>query len=249
MFLTDSMMGWMVLTVLSLCQPAWSIVKVIQPYRVESTNGTAQIQCVIHPRPSYHQLEPLPDQTLSYPFPDPEDLKVTLLKGLHGTQELCSSSFSFPEKPKETDVKPEGEVQCSARASDGTVEVTVSGLKATDTDLYRCQIQVFYPPPYLRFTGNGTLIHVLDHSGCPVQEAQRQTAHQSEGEEETDGDTRMVADSVPVLVLVIVIMCILLVIIYFQTLQCERSRREIIRTVSGVIHKMDAASYQCENMA
>lgn len=41
------------------------------------------------------------------------------------------------------------------------MEVTVSGLKATDTDMYRCEIEVFYPPPYLRLTGNGTLIHVL----------------------------------------------------------------------------------------
>ena len=43
----------------------------------------------------------------------------------------------------------------------GAVEVTVSGLRATDTDMYRCVIEVFYPPPYLRLTGNGTLIHVL----------------------------------------------------------------------------------------
>lgn len=37
----------------------------------------------------------------------------------------------------------------------------MSGLKATDTDMYRCEIEVFYPPPYLRLTGNGTLLHVL----------------------------------------------------------------------------------------
>lgn len=37
----------------------------------------------------------------------------------------------------------------------------MSGLKATDTDMYRCEIEVFYPPPYLELIGNGTLIHVL----------------------------------------------------------------------------------------
>lgn len=53
------------------------------------------------------------------------------------------------------------QVQCSARVTGGAVEVTLSGLKAADTDLYRCEIEVFYPPPYLRLTGNGTLLHVL----------------------------------------------------------------------------------------
>lgn len=37
----------------------------------------------------------------------------------------------------------------------------MTGLKATDTDMYRCEIEIFYPPPFLRLTGNGTLIHVL----------------------------------------------------------------------------------------
>uniref|UniRef100_A0A3Q3R0G6 Immunoglobulin V-set domain-containing protein n=1 Tax=Monopterus albus TaxID=43700 RepID=A0A3Q3R0G6_MONAL len=46
------------------------------------------------------------------------------------------------------------QVQCSAQVRDGAVEVTVSGLKATDTDLYRCDIEVFYPPPYLHLIGN-----------------------------------------------------------------------------------------------
>lgn len=53
------------------------------------------------------------------------------------------------------------QVLCFAQVREGTVEVTVTGLKATDTDIYRCEIEVFYPPPYLRITGNGTLIHVL----------------------------------------------------------------------------------------
>lgn len=53
------------------------------------------------------------------------------------------------------------QVQCTAQVTEGAVEVTVSGLKATDTDIYRCDIEIFYPPPYLRLTGNGTLIHVL----------------------------------------------------------------------------------------
>uniref|UniRef100_A0A3Q0SLR6 Immunoglobulin V-set domain-containing protein n=1 Tax=Amphilophus citrinellus TaxID=61819 RepID=A0A3Q0SLR6_AMPCI len=98
--------------------------------RVVSTSGVAQIQCVIHP------------QSLKYQYP--EEARVTVLKGLHGNQELCSSILNFTDH-RET-------------------QVTLSGLNATDTDMYRCEIQIFYPPPYLRLTGNGTLIHVLGKS-------------------------------------------------------------------------------------
>ncbi|XP_070771063.1 cytotoxic T-lymphocyte protein 4 [Enoplosus armatus] len=244
MFPTHCMMPWMVLTVLSLILPVWSAVEVIQPYRVVSTNGTAQIQCFIHPRPSYNQIQPSQDQSLPYPYPDPEDLRVTVLRGLHGVQQLCSSILNFAEQT-ETDVEREGEVQCSAQMREGAVEVTVSGLKATDTDVYRCGIEVFYPPPYLRLTGNGTLIHVLGGSDCPVQAAERQIADQ--GDEEEEGDERMAPVSVPVVVLVILVIFVLLIIIYLQALQCERGRREFIRTVPAVLHKEDPAAFSYQN--
>lgn len=84
-------------------------VKVIQPYRVVSTNGTTQVQCFLQPRPAYHQIQPSNDHTLPYPYPDPEELKVSLLKGLHGTQELCSSILNLREV-NEVAVEQEGEV-------------------------------------------------------------------------------------------------------------------------------------------
>lgn len=59
------------------------------------------------------------------------------------------------------------QVQCTAQVREGAVEVTVSGLKATDTDIYRCDIEIFYPPPYLRLIGNGSLIHVLGETPTP----------------------------------------------------------------------------------
>uniref|UniRef100_A0A3B4FUW9 Cytotoxic T-lymphocyte protein 4-like n=1 Tax=Pundamilia nyererei TaxID=303518 RepID=A0A3B4FUW9_9CICH len=181
MFLTHCMMGWIVLTALSFCLPVWSATKVTQPYRVVSTNGVAQIQCVIHP------------QSLKYPYP--EEARVTVLKGLHGHQELCFSILNFTDQ-RET--RMEQKEQCTAETTHDTVEVTLSGLNATDTDMYRCEIQIFYPPPYLRLIGNGTLIHVL-------------------GEATTlpyDDNTAPV--SVPVVVLVIAIICVLIIIIYFQ---------------------------------
>uniref|UniRef100_A0A3P8PDD8 Immunoglobulin V-set domain-containing protein n=1 Tax=Astatotilapia calliptera TaxID=8154 RepID=A0A3P8PDD8_ASTCA len=164
--------------------------KVTQPYRVVSTNGVAQIQCVIHP------------QSLKYPYP--EEARVTVLKGLHGHQEICFSILNFTDQ-RETRMEQKEQV----------IIVTLSGLNATDTDMYRCEIQIFYPPPYLRLIGNGTLIHVLGEATalCPVQETQRQSQHQ--GEEEGDDDNTAPV-SVPVVVLVIAIICVLIIIIYFQ---------------------------------
>ncbi|TKS67836.1 Cytotoxic T-lymphocyte protein 4 [Collichthys lucidus] len=215
MFLAHCVMEWIVLTVLSLCLPVWSAVKVIQPYRVVSTNGTAQVQCFIQPRPFYHQIQPPIDQSQLYPYPSPEELRVTLLKGLHGTEKFCSSILNYTEKNK-TGVGKEEEVQCFAHLKEGAVEVTVSGLQATDTDIYRCQVEVFYPPPYLQLTGNGTLIHVLETPNCPVQGAHRQTALQGVGGEVDEGEEKMEAVSVPVVVLVILVMFVLIIIIYFQ---------------------------------
>ncbi|XP_078118677.1 cytotoxic T-lymphocyte protein 4 [Sander vitreus] len=244
MLLTHSVMLWIVLTVLSLCLPVWSAVKVIQPYKVVSTNGTAQLQCFVQPQPSFHKSQPFDEQTLLYPYPDPEELRITLLKGLHGTQELCSSTLSFTEQT-EPGVEKEREVQCSARLREGAVEVTVYGLKATDTDLYRCGIEIFYPPPYLRLAGNGTLIHVLDNSDCPVSEAHRQAAQQ--GDEGEDDEERVTSGTaVPVVVLMILVICVLISIIYFQAKQCERRRKEIgVRPEPDVFHKVDAAAFSC----
>lgn len=62
--------------------------KVIQPYRVLSTNGTAQVQCLV-------QLQRSSDDSLPLSRSDNVDLQVTLLKGLHGSQPLCSASHNF----------------------------------------------------------------------------------------------------------------------------------------------------------
>ncbi|GLD65817.1 cytotoxic T-lymphocyte protein 4-like protein [Lates japonicus] len=221
-----------------------SAVRVIQPYRVVSINGTAQVQCFTQPQPSYNQIKPSYDQSPPYPYPIPEEVRVTLLKGLHGSQELCSSILNFTEQ-RETGVEREGEVQCSAKLSGGAVEMTVSGLKPTDTDMYRCEIEVFYPPPYLRLTGNGTLIHVLDSSDCPVQGAQRETGDE---EDDNEGDERMASVSVPVVVLVILVMFVLIIIIYFQTVQCERGKREIVRPVPGGPYKVEAVAFSSKEI-
>ncbi|XP_029981092.1 cytotoxic T-lymphocyte protein 4 [Sphaeramia orbicularis] len=226
MFLTHCVI---VLTV--LIQPVWSAANVIQPYRVDSTNGTARVQCLIQ------------DDTPSYPYSDPEELRVILLKGLHGNQELCSSILNITEK-KEVDTKTKGHVQCTPEVKEGAVEVMVSGLKPTDTDIYRCEIQIFYPPPFLRLTGNGTLIHVLGSSDCSL--AERQITHQNDDDDDDDGDgERKVPVSLPVAVLMTLVILVLIVIIYLQTVQCLRGRRETIRqaAIANMFHKVDTAGF------
>ncbi|XP_060945200.1 cytotoxic T-lymphocyte protein 4 [Limanda limanda] len=219
MFLT--LMGWTVVT-LSLCRPVWTASKVIQPYRVTSISGTAQVQCFITPQPFYLQ------QTQPSDSSGPVEVRVTLLRGLHGSQGLCSTTLNFTE-PRETSVEEVGEVQCSAEVRGGAVQVTVSGLKAADTDLYRCQIQVLYPPPYLRLTGNGTLIHVPDNCDAPMQEM----VQQSDEEEGEEGEKEKEPVSAPVVVLVILVMFVLIIIIYLQTLQCERRKKDSVVPASA----------------
>uniref|UniRef100_A0A8D3D8U6 Immunoglobulin V-set domain-containing protein n=1 Tax=Scophthalmus maximus TaxID=52904 RepID=A0A8D3D8U6_SCOMX len=127
--------------------PVSSAVKVFQPYKASSSNGTARVRCFLHPRPH---------------------VRVTLLRGFHGDQEVCSTILHLSKRVFQ--------VKCSARESEGAVVVTVSGLRAEDTDVYRCEIQILYPPPYLRLRGNGTLVHVSgqDDCGCPAKGSQQQ---------------------------------------------------------------------------
>ncbi|KAM9850712.1 T-cell-specific surface glycoprotein CD28 homolog [Aulostomus maculatus] len=223
MFLTDCMTGWIMLTVLSPCVHVWSAVMVSQPYRVTGINGTAKIKCFIYPQPTYQSTSP-PNNHSPYPYPDPEELRVSLLKGLHGRQHLCSSILSVTEQ-KEINVAGEQEAQCYAQVRDSALEVTVTGLRPEDTDIYRCDIEVFYPPPYLRLTGNGTLVHVPDSSGCTVQDAQTQISFLGYHDGHDEDDKRTASVSVPVVVLVILVTFVIMIIIFLQTLNCQRRRR------------------------
>ncbi|KAG7219696.1 hypothetical protein INR49_018900 [Caranx melampygus] len=244
MLLTHCVMGWTVLTVLSLCLPVWSALTVIQPYRSVAINGTAQVLCFIQPQPSFHLSKA---QSSGYPYHNPEKIRVSLLKGLQNPKELCLLPLNLPES-RNTRVEKQEEMQCSVELREGALVVTVSGLKATDTDIYRCGIELLYPPPYLQVTGNGTLIHVIDTPKCPAQEAHTVLAHQGDGEEDYDeGDERM-AVSVPVVVLVTLVIIVLIIIIYFQMVQCERGRREIIRSVKGGPYKVEAVAFSCDNV-
>lgn len=241
MFLTHCMMGWTVLAVLSISVPVWSSMKVTQPYSVVSTNGTAEIHCTIHHRTS------TPDIHANRSFLDVEDMQVTLLRGLHGSQKICSSTVTISEQ-QEIQPEKDGDNKCEVQIKYGAVVVSLSELKATHTDIYLCEIHILYPPPIRRLRGNGTLLHVLESSHCPFQGPQRQ---QIEEEDKDEGNDEIkTAVSVPVVVLVIIIICVLVIIITFQTLQCERGRREPSRASPYILsHKVDAVPLSCGAMA
>lgn len=211
------------LVLLCLLIPARHALSVSQPYRVVGTHGTVNLFCSLH-HPSLPQLQPQPDhKPLAQPqppsYPGPRDLRLTLLKGLHGRQEVCSSSFHSSQS--ELKVNPRGEVACAAQLTQARVGLTVSGLRGNDTDLYRCVFEILYPPPYLRVTGNGTLVHVIDQpeecSGAAPPEAQRQTA---------EAGVTQSAVSLSVWVLATTSALILLGILTYQTSGWIQRRRD-----------------------
>ncbi|AWP13661.1 putative cytotoxic T-lymphocyte protein 4-like [Scophthalmus maximus] len=200
MLLTHAAMGWTVLmlTLLRLCRPVMSgAVKVFQPYKASSSNGTARV------------------------------------RGFHGDQEVCSTILHLPER-RDTELEEE-QVKCSARESEGAVVVTVSGLRAEDTDVYRCEIQILYPPPYLRLRGNGTLVHVSgqDDCGCPAKGPQREGPQREGALRGDEGEEGKEPVSAAVVVLVVLVTFVLVIIIFFQTLQCERVRRDAVTLTSA----------------
>ncbi|XP_069580958.1 uncharacterized protein cd28 isoform X2 [Brachyistius frenatus] len=212
------------------------------PAGVERCGGDSALQGGEHQRYGTHSVC-RPTQTVLPPDPTfPHPRAAVPLPRPRGAP--CDPAEGPPGPPGTLLVHPQpqgadgdtcgaGRSECSAQARGGTVEVTMSGLRATDTDVYRCEIQVLYPPPYLLLTGSSTLVHVLDtDSSCrPEQEAQRQ-----DEEEDDEGDEGTEPVSVPVVILLIMIVSVLVVIIYFQIVACERGRRETVGATPGEIH-------------
>lgn len=115
--------------------------RIVQPYRVDSTDGQATVEC-LYAKP---------------PRPQPQELHITLLKGLHDDKEVCSGYINSTFRSMRTQ-KPN---VCQVTLTESGISVSVEGLRGEDTDLYRCLVKVIYPPPYLKWYGNGTLVHIL----------------------------------------------------------------------------------------
>uniref|UniRef100_A0A671KV77 CD28 molecule n=1 Tax=Sinocyclocheilus anshuiensis TaxID=1608454 RepID=A0A671KV77_9TELE len=120
-------------SVLNICA-----LRVSQPYRVVGKEGEVPLRCSFSSKLK------------------PEEMQVSLYKGLHGRESLCSAYVNLSEPYFTTD----GTVNCRGNISSGRVDMIISGLRGNDTDIYRCEIEILFPPPYLRTIGNGTVVYI-----------------------------------------------------------------------------------------
>ncbi|XP_075886808.1 cytotoxic T-lymphocyte protein 4 [Nelusetta ayraudi] len=211
--LADCMTRWIILTLVLL--PVCNAVTPSHSYKVLSMDGTATVPCHI---------------TASSPFP--EEIRVTVLKGFHSPQKICSSILNLTEKKEKSVINPEGG-NCTAQVNVDVLEVTMSGLAAADTDVYRCVAEILFPPPYLRFRANATLVHVIEKSECFVEPPHVQMAQSDDQEKENTP-----AISAPVGILAVLVLLVLFTIII---LQVRKGRRETVHVLSAMAQKRISA--------
>ncbi|KAF5895292.1 T-cell-specific surface glycoprotein CD28-like, partial [Clarias magur] len=123
---------------------------VSQPYYAVGVQGQVSLHCKFNTRSK------------------PEEMQVSLLKGMYGEERICNAYVNISNPSIVTN----GSIYCRYNISPGRVDLTIFGLKGGDTDIYRCQIDVIFPPPYIRRIGNGTLVYIQDSPDCPSVHAQ-----------------------------------------------------------------------------
>ncbi|KAK2849909.1 hypothetical protein Q7C36_008692 [Tachysurus vachellii] len=123
---------------------------VSQPYFAVGVQGQVSFHCTINAKNQ------------------PEEMRVSVYKGQYGEQRICSAFVNISDPHIETN----GEVFCRGNVSKGQVDLTIFGLRGKDTDIYRCKIDLLFPPPYVGKFGNGTLVYVQESPDCPPQHIQ-----------------------------------------------------------------------------
>lgn len=93
------------------------------------------------------------------------EVRVTVLQQVASrTTEICAATYTverelaFPE-----------DSACAGTSSGTRVNLTIQGLRAADTGLYICKVELMYPPPYFVGTGNGTQIYVIGEQSHSTQ--------------------------------------------------------------------------------
>ncbi|XP_043853786.1 cytotoxic T-lymphocyte protein 4 [Dromiciops gliroides] len=93
-----------------------------------------------------------------------KEIRVGLLRKMDNQMvEVCASTYLVQNQP----VFMDDMLECTGNASGNKVMLTLTGLKASDTGLYICKVELMYPPPYFMGLGNGTQIYVIDPEPCP----------------------------------------------------------------------------------
>ncbi|XP_045336850.1 cytotoxic T-lymphocyte protein 4 isoform X1 [Leopardus geoffroyi] len=91
------------------------------------------------------------------------EVRVTVLRQT-GSQmtEVCAATYTVENELAFLD-----DSTCTGISSGNKVNLTIQGLRAMDTGLYICKVELMYPPPYYAGMGNGTQIYVIDPEPCP----------------------------------------------------------------------------------
>lgn len=110
--------------------------RVSQPYSAVGRQGQVSLQCIINKRPQ------------------PEEMYISIYKGMYGEERICSAYVNISNPYIETN----GRVYCRGNVNMGRVNLTIFGLRGEDTDLYRCRVEAIFPPPYISQFGNGTMV-------------------------------------------------------------------------------------------
>ncbi|XP_037021952.1 cytotoxic T-lymphocyte protein 4 isoform X2 [Artibeus jamaicensis] len=92
-----------------------------------------------------------------------EEVRVTVLRQV-GSQmvEVCATTYVVENELTFLD-----DSTCIGTSSGNKVNLTIQGLRAMDTGLYICKVELMYPPPYYVGMGNGTQIYVIDKEKKP----------------------------------------------------------------------------------
>ncbi|XP_010636557.1 cytotoxic T-lymphocyte protein 4 isoform X2 [Fukomys damarensis] len=85
------------------------------------------------------------------------EVRVTVLRQTaNQTTEVCAATY-----PVERGLSFLEDSACTGASSGSKMNLTIQGLRAVDSGLYICKVELMYPPPYFVGMGNGTQIYVI----------------------------------------------------------------------------------------
>ncbi|KAG8521047.1 Cytotoxic T-lymphocyte protein 4 [Galemys pyrenaicus] len=96
------------------------------------------------------------------------EVRVTVLRQEDSQlTEICAATYM-----EENELTFLDDSSCIGTSSGSKVNLTIHGLRAMDTGLYFCKVELMYPPPYYAGMGDGTQIYVIDPEPCPDSDFQ-----------------------------------------------------------------------------
>ncbi|XP_047402400.1 cytotoxic T-lymphocyte protein 4 isoform X1 [Sciurus carolinensis] len=91
------------------------------------------------------------------------EVRVTVLRQTADqVTEVCATTYTVENELTFLD-----DSSCTGTSRGNQVNLTIQGLRAADTGVYICKVELMYPPPYYVGLGNGTQIYVIEPEPCP----------------------------------------------------------------------------------